>query len=165
MTVDMLNCALFHTFKSVEAIVGFTPEELLAKHINPELLFEMMQANGEARPVRHVVVKTVRSQLFDPTAPLMHVPDVIVRRPEDVELAYMAFNNAFLGFRDQIELMIRRVLGDKFNRYAIAELSIVADAQERVRALNLKIHGDIRHKFYMEQFPDGRFNSGKGGGH
>lgn len=165
MTVDMLNCALFFTFKSVEAIPGFTPEELLAKYINPEQLFEFLKKNGEARPVRHAVIRTIRQNVFDPHSPLIHVPDVIVKRPPDIELAYMAYNDAFRSFRDKVELMIRRVLGDKFNRYAIVELTALADANEIVRALNLKIHGDIRHKYYMEQFPDGRFDSGKGGGH
>lgn len=161
MTIDMLNCALFEIFKSIEPIVGFTPQDLLAKYIQPELLFSMLEKNGEAKMVRHAVVSTVRENPFDKKSPLVHVPAVIERRPEDIELTYMAYTAAFRKFRDKIELLLRRACGEKFNRFAIVELGVVADRHERVRALDLKIHGDIRIKYYMEHFPDGRYDSGK----
>lgn len=161
MTIDMLNCALFEIFKSIEPIVGFTPQDLMAKYINPELLFSLLEKNGEAKMVRHAVVSTVHANPFDKNSPLVHVPNVIERIPEDIELTYMAYIAAFRKFRDKIELMLRRACGEKFNRFAMVNLDIIADRHERVRAIDLKIHGDIRIKYYMEHFADGRYDTRK----
>ncbi|ANZ50200.1 hypothetical protein PHOBOS_10 [Erwinia phage vB_EamM_Phobos] len=165
MTVDMLNCALFDIFKSVEQVPNFSYDVLLSRYIDPVKLYDKMRAVKDVYPSREIIIRTERENLFDPTSPLVNVPVVITTRPNDTELAYIAFKDAYRKFRDKVELMIRRATGEQFNRYAIVTLTITDDQLGRVRSIDIKLQGDIRLRYYMEQFPDGRFDSGKGGGH
>lgn len=156
LTVDILNCALFDIFYSMEPVDGFTYEELFAKYTEKKTLFETLQPRG--------VVDWSEQDLPKPTPSNPEAFITVKIYPEHLELTQIGFEAAYMAFRDQINDIITRALGARFNPFSIVDLQTTVDRVGQVHTIELYLAGDIRHKYYLEKFPDGRYRANHNAG-
>lgn len=149
LTVDMLNCALFEIFYSMEPIDGFNYEELFAKRTDKKSLFEVLHAQR--------IVDWAEHDLSKPTPSNPEAFVTVKTYPELIEMTTIGFESVFIVFKERIEQIIRAALRNRFNPYSIVDLESTVDRLGRVTVIVLTLTGDIRHKYFLEQFPDGRY--------
>lgn len=151
LTVDMLNCALFEIFYSMEPIAGFNYEELFGKRTDKKTLFETLHARN--------IVDWAEHDLPKPTPSNPEAFVTVKTYPELLEMTTIGFEPVFYAFKDRIEMIIKTALRGRFNPYSIVDLQSTVDRLGRVTVIVLTLTGDIRHKFFLEQFPDGRYRT------
>lgn len=151
LTISILNCVLFDIFYSMEPVAGYTYEELFAQHTDKKTLFEAMQPRGMVDWAEHDLAKPV------PGNPEAFI--TVKTYPEMLEMTQVCFEVPYLRFRDHVSKTIMRALGPRFNPYSIVDLQCMVGRTGRVNTIELLLTGDIRHKFFMEKFPDGRYRT------
>lgn len=162
VTMQMLHTALEDIFLSVEEMPNARLCDHLEPYLNVKLLHEMLHKEGRIDapdPVRSIS----RIVLTTPIG-----TDAIDRRlVEQTEYASpsllldMAFDPMYRKFVEELEESIvnsLRVLNRKFNPYAIVELTPLL-LHTRILSLELSIGDDIRHVYFEQQFPSGRYCS------
>lgn len=162
VTMQMFHAALEDAFLSIEEV----PNARMADHLEPfidvpklhTLLHQAgkLEAPESIRSVARIVAETPMGK------------DMLDRRVvEKLEyaspmlLADLAFGTIYDDFSNWVEKSIVNSLTTmkrKFNPYAIVEVTPRL-VRQRILSLELGIGDDIRHVYFEQQFPTGRYRS------
>lgn len=163
VTVQLLHTALEHIFLSIEEMNNAQLTDHLEPFINRPLLHKILQDTGVLeepeviQSVSRIVAETVLGTDYKGTKVVEHV---LYETPS--ELITGAFEQTFHEFVDAVETLLKagfRQLNRRFNRYAIVDMVPHLTPQGRIVSLELTFGEDIRHVYYRESFPNGRYSS------
>lgn len=163
VTVQLLHTALEHIFLSLEEMPFAQLHDHLEKYVDQVQLHKLLHHDKKMeepeiiRGRTRIVTETVFGNDILDTRLVDRVVYATIR-----ELIDVAFGEIFTRFVDQIESMIEescRMCKRKFNRYAIVTITPRLGVRAKLVCLELELGEDIRHVYFNQRFPTGRYCS------
>ena len=164
LTLQFLHTALEDIFLSIPLMQHTNFEDLLAPFVNQEQLNAYLMTYGVVGEPDIVTTKSTLTQEsilgVTPTGQVEKQRHVLMSTECLVQLA---FDDMFLAFRDGVEQLIRtacRRLELRFNPYSTVTLNPLISRNGRLLTLELILGEDIRHIYFRQTFPGGRYREG-----
>ncbi|QVW56162.1 hypothetical protein pEaSNUABM6_00026 [Erwinia phage pEa_SNUABM_6] len=163
VTVQLLHTALEHIFLSIEEMPFGQLHDHLENYVDQVRLHQLlhhdkrMEEPEVVRGKTRIVAETVFGNDILDTRLVDRIVYATIR-----ELVDVAFGEIFNKFVDGIEAMIEescKVLKRKFNRYSIVTITPRLGVRAKLVCLELELGEDIRHVYFNQCFPTGRYRS------
>lgn len=136
---EMTLSALHDIFMSIPSNICVSYEDLFQRHADREQLFGLLRTRGEIDfEEMEVTVRDDRGYL---------VKEIRLVMPSLSELCYLAYDNMYCDYRNNIEILLKNMLGE-FNPYA--ELTYRIENDHHV----IMLGEDIRHKVFAQLYGD-----------
>lgn len=163
VTVQLLHTALENIFLSIEEMPNCQLQDHLEPYVNQATLHRLLQERGlmDEPDIIRGKTRLVASTVFGNDFLDTRIQDRIVYG-SNRELVETAFGDIFNRFIEDIESML--VAGcdqvrKKFNPYATVTVTPRIGNNSRILCLEIELGEDIRHAYFAQRFPSGRYSS------
>lgn len=164
VTVQLLHTALEEIFFSIEVMPNAQLDDHLSPYVDKAMLHSLLAKHNVIEPPE--VIHTISRMVQETFGTHMDILGNKMREQTVYETAAIlidaAFSEVFAEFIGEVEDLLEMGVastGRSLNRYSTVELRPHCTPAGRIVSLELNLGEDIRHIYFSQQFPDGRYSS------